>query len=49
MGQMLERAQSGELWITDRNFSTRTNLGGWHRRGSAFIVREHGDTPNPTA
>lgn len=49
MAPILERAQSGELWIADRNFSTRSILAGWHRRGSAFIVREHGRTPNPTA
>jgi IS4 transposase len=49
MGPVLERARPGELWIADRNFSTRAILGGWHRRGSAFIVREHSRTPNPTA
>jgi IS4 transposase len=48
MAPILERAQPGELWIADRNFSTRAILGGWHRQGSAFIVREHGRTPNPT-
>ena len=49
MGPILERAEPGELWIADRNFCTRNILAGWHRRGSAFIVREHGRTPNPTA
>jgi hypothetical protein len=48
MAPILERAQPGELWIADRNFSTRAILGGWNQRGSAFIVREHGATPNPT-
>jgi IS4 transposase len=48
MAPILERAQPGELWIADRNFSTRSILVGWHRRGTAFIVREHGRTPNPT-
>ena len=48
MAPILERAQSDELWIADRNFSTRAILGGWHRQGSAFIVREHSSTPNPT-
>ena len=48
MAPILERARPGELWIADRNFSTRAILGGWHRHGSAFIVREHGCTPNPT-
>jgi IS4 transposase len=47
MAPILDRAQSGELWIADRNFSTRAILGGWHRQGSAFIVREHSRTPNP--
>lgn len=49
MGPILQHAQPGELWIADRNFSTRTVLTGWHRHGSAFIVREHGRTPNPAA
>jgi len=48
MAPILESARPGELWIADRNFSTRAILGGWHRQGSAFIVREHGRTPNPT-
>lgn len=48
MAPILERAQFGELWIADRNFSTRAILTGWHQHGSAFIVREHGCTPNPT-
>lgn len=48
MAPILERAQPGELWIADRNFSTRAILTGWHQHGSAFIVREHGCTPNPT-
>lgn len=49
MTPLLERAQPGELWIADRNFSTRTILCGWQRRGCGFIVREHGRTPNPRA
>ena len=48
MAPILERAKPGELWIADRNFSTKAILGGWHRQGSSFIVREHGRTPNPT-
>lgn len=48
MVPILERAQPGELWIADRNFSTRAILCGWNRQGSTFIVREHGRTPNPT-
>lgn len=47
MEPILQSAQRGELWIADRNFSTRTILTGWHGRGSAFIVREHGRNPNP--
>jgi len=47
MPPLLERSHPGELWIADRNFSTRMILSEWDRRGSAFIVREHGRTPNP--
>lgn len=49
MQSLLARAQKDELWIADRNFSTRTILCGWHARGCGFIVREHGRTPNPVA
>ncbi|WP_459572508.1 transposase, partial [Cupriavidus sp. 8B] len=45
---LLESAQPGELWIADRNFSTRAILTGWQRRDSAFIVREHGRNPSPS-
>ena len=48
MGPLLQAAQPDELWIGDRNFCTRPILAGWHGRGSAFIVREHGRPPNPT-
>jgi IS4 transposase len=41
------QAQPGELWLADRNFSTRRILCGLHGQGSSFIVREHGRTPNP--
>ena len=41
------QAQPGELWLADRNFSTRHILCGLHGQGSSFIVREHGRTPNP--
>jgi IS4 transposase len=47
MQTLLEAARSDELWIADRNFSTRAILSGWQSRGSAFIVREHGRNPNP--
>ncbi|CAB3748199.1 type II toxin-antitoxin system Phd/YefM family antitoxin [Paraburkholderia solisilvae] len=44
-GSLLDSVQPGELWIVDRRFSTRAILNGWPRRGSAFIVQEHGCTP----
>lgn len=40
-------AQETDLWIGDRNFSTRGILFEWNRRGSGFIVCEHGRTPSP--
>jgi IS4 transposase len=46
---LLEQAQAGDLWIGDRNFSTRALLAGWHERGCGFIVREHGASPHPQA
>ncbi|AGW90225.1 hypothetical protein N234_34645 [Ralstonia pickettii DTP0602] len=48
METLLASAQPAELWIADRNFSTRAILAGWQRRGSAFIVREHGRNPSPS-
>jgi IS4 transposase len=47
MAPILAHAQAGELWIADRNFSTRAILAGWHGRGCGFIVREHGCSPHP--
>lgn len=47
MAPILSHAQAGELWIGDRNFSTRQILAGWHERGCGFIVREHACSPNP--
>ncbi len=47
MAPILAHAQAGELWIGDRNFSTRDILAGWHAHGCKFIVREHGSSPNP--
>jgi hypothetical protein len=44
-GSLLDSVQPGELWIVDRRFSTSAILNGWPRRGSAFIVQEHGCTP----
>lgn len=49
MASLLARAQAGQLWIADRNVSTRTILCGWQARGCGFIVREHGRTPSPNA
>lgn len=45
MPRLLERATSGELWIADRNFSTRNILSELDRCGCGFIVREHGVPP----
>lgn len=49
MPPLQAQAQPGDLWIADRNFSTRNILLGWHERGAGFIVREHGASPNPRA
>ena len=48
MPTLLAAAQPGEVWMADRNFSTTGILSGWHKRGAAFVVREHGSSPNPT-
>ena len=42
-------AAEGDLWLADRNFSTRALLYLLAVRGAAFIIREHGAHPNPTA
>lgn len=47
MPPLLEQAQPGDLWIADRNFSTRPIILGWHKQRAGFIVREHGASPNP--
>lgn len=49
MPAILQTAKRGELWLADRNFSTRAILFGLNERGAAFIVREHATSPNPTA
>lgn len=49
MEPLIEPAQAGQLWIADRNFSTRGILLGLHNRKCSLIVREHGRTPNPRA
>jgi IS4 transposase len=49
MGPVLERVREGELWLADRNFSTSRILRAVHEKGAAFIIREHGASPNPTS
>jgi IS4 transposase len=49
MGPILERVQPGELWLADRNFSTKNILFALEDKRAAFIIREHGRNPNPTA
>ena len=41
-------AGTGDLWIGDRNFSTRPILTALTARGAAVLVREHGTQPHPT-
>jgi IS4 transposase len=48
MNALLSSAQPGDLWIADRNFSTRTIVCGLIGRGAHFLIREHGASPNPT-
>jgi IS4 transposase len=45
---LLATVQPGDLWIADRNFCTAAILSSWHHKGAAFVVREHGSSPNPT-
>jgi IS4 transposase len=40
--------KKGQLWIADRNFSTKAIMADIHRAGGAFLIREHGASPNPT-
>lgn len=47
MEALQEQAQPGQLWIADRNFSTRVIFYRWQDKGSRFIVREHSRTPHP--
>jgi IS4 transposase len=48
MGPVLEQVQPGELWLADRNFSTTGILFAIDDKKAAFIIREHGASPNPT-
>jgi hypothetical protein len=45
---LLARVQPGELWIGDRNFSTRAAIRTILARDAAFLLREHGVSPSPT-
>lgn len=47
MQQLLPSVCAGQLWIADRNFSTRAILEGIDRAGGVFVIREHGANPNP--
>jgi IS4 transposase len=49
MQQLLPSVCAGQLWIADRNFSTRPILYGIEQAGGAFVIREHGVSPNPQA
>jgi len=45
---VLEAVEPGQLWIADRNFSTKAIMTAIHARGGTFIIREHSSSPNPT-
>ncbi len=45
---VLSRAQPGDLWIADRNFSTRAAIWAIFARSAAFLFREHSVSPSPT-
>lgn len=45
---VLDRVQPGELWIGDRNFSTRAAIAAIVARAAVFLFREHSASPNPT-
>lgn len=38
---VLDRVEADQLWIEDRNFCTLGLMFGMHRRGAAFVVRQH--------
>ena len=40
--QVLQRVETDQLWIEDRNFCTLALMFGMARRGAAFVVRQHG-------
>jgi IS4 transposase len=43
--EVLDLVEADQLWIEDRNFCTLGLLFGMHRRGAAFVVRQHGQLP----
>jgi hypothetical protein len=43
--EMLETVQSGQVWIADRNFCTRSTLRGIAQRRAHFIIRAHQNLP----
>lgn len=45
---VLARVQPNDLWIGDRNFSTRPAILAIVSRGAAFLFREHSVSPSPT-
>ena len=40
-----QRVEADQLWSEDRNFCPLGLLFGLHRRGAAFVVRQHGQLP----
>ena len=40
--EVLQLVEADQLWIEDRNFCTLGLMFGMHRRGAAFVVRQHG-------
>src|SRR5512144_1870324 len=44
LAAVLEAVSPGEVWIADRNFCTTDFLFGIARRGSTFVIRQHGAT-----
>ena len=38
-------AKPGQVWLADRNFTTRRFLFGLARRHATFLVREHKNLP----
>lgn len=41
VGEIIDQAQAGELWIADRNFCTATVVFGLADRGAQSLIREH--------